>query len=535
MKRFLRLSAAIFLCSFFTTTFAQQRYEDEIFTDSEVVVWADSMYAINWNSYVPASLGGPQLVPLRMDIYQPDPNVDTETQRPVIIYLHTGSFLPEGIASPMGGKADSAAVEFCRRFARRGYVAVSADYRTGWLADNTDLNLRRGTNLIAVYNAVQDAKSAVRYLRNDALNRGNNFGIDESKIALLGQQSGGYITFAYATLDKHSELVGITKFQYDANMSSGIFGDPVSIGDPYVDTTILGDWDGFGGAVSIIGTHPSGLPLVDTAQTGRNYINTPGISSDVSMVMNMGGALGDSTWLEAGDIPMVSVHVVEDFFAPYTMGMVQVPIGANFFPVVEVSGSYHAIQLANQLGNNNIFVNASFSDPITSVALNHPNNPGSYEGILPFSIPPPNAAMPFRVNSNPWDWWDPAHPLSANETNPNVKSQSLMYIDTVVNYLNPRLITVFGLPTANIDEQERLNSRLKVYPNPAQSSFTVSLDDLNSTIERIEMTDIRGVAVRSEIVNAKEYVVHSASLPAGFYLLSIHANDVVVTRKISIQ
>jgi hypothetical protein len=72
----------------------------------------------------------------------------------------------------------------------------------------------------------------------------------------------------------------------------GLFGQPVNPGDAYVDTAIIGDWDGFGGAATIIGQNPLGLPIIDTSQPGRNIENHVGASDDVLMVANMGWGTG---------------------------------------------------------------------------------------------------------------------------------------------------------------------------------------------------------------------------------------------------
>ena len=154
---------------------AQSRYLDDVFLRSDIKVTSDVVYGINFSEYAPPSIGGPQLIPLMCDVYEPDPGVDTLTDRPVVIYFHTGSFLPKGLVSPMGEKTDSAAVEICTRFAQKGYVAISATYRVGWLANSTNLDLRRGTNLLAVYNSIQDAKAAVRFVRKTEAADGNPF------------------------------------------------------------------------------------------------------------------------------------------------------------------------------------------------------------------------------------------------------------------------------------------------------------------------------------------------------------------------
>jgi hypothetical protein len=40
-----------------------------------------------------------------------------------------------------------------------GYVSIAASYRLGWLANSTNLDVRRGSNLLAVYYSIQDAKA----------------------------------------------------------------------------------------------------------------------------------------------------------------------------------------------------------------------------------------------------------------------------------------------------------------------------------------------------------------------------------------
>ena len=56
---------------------------------------------------------------LKMDVYQPDQTVDTETARPVFVFVHAGNALPPPLnGSPTGTRTDSSAVEVCKRMAR---------------------------------------------------------------------------------------------------------------------------------------------------------------------------------------------------------------------------------------------------------------------------------------------------------------------------------------------------------------------------------------------------------------------------------
>jgi len=511
---------------------AQQfRYLDDVFLESEIKVTSDVTYGINFNEYAPPSVGGPQLLPLMCDIYEPDPAVDTATDRPVIIYFHTGSFLPKGLVSPMGEKTDSAAVEICRRFAKKGYVAISATYRVGWLANSTNLDLRRGTNLLAVYKSIQDAKSAVRWVRKTVAEDSNPYGVDPDDIILVGQASGGYSVLAYATVDKYSEVANLSKFQYDQS-GTGIYGQAVAAGDPYIDTAIVGDWDGFGGQVTLTGNMtPLGLPEIDTNATGRNFINNPTYSNDVRMVLNLGGALGDSSWLEAGDPSIVSAHCRFDFFAPYYSGMVQVPVGMQFFPVVEVAGSHTAVRISNSLGNNSSLNASALMDPISVKARNNQYNTGNQDNILTFNIMPPDPTLPFQVNSNPWDFWDPADPLGANETNPNIKSQSMAYIDTVMGFFTVRIAARLNAAGRNIGitENDEL-SEIQLYPNPVTDKFKIEAGNID--ILDIEILDITGKSILKLEAENEQYEFSLSGLTNGIYVVKVRTEEGVNTQKI---
>jgi len=510
---------------------AQQRYLDEVFTNSQITVLPNVAYGYNFSQYVPATMGGPMVVPMYADVYMPDTAVDQVASRPVVIIFHTGSFLPKGLASPMGDRKDSAVVEMAKRFARRGFVAVSASYRLGWLANSTNLDLRRGTNLMAVYNAVQDAKVCVRSVRASKLALGDPYRIDPNAISLIGAGSGGYITLAYATIDNYAEVASPTKFKYQ-DPGTGIFGNTVTAGTPYVDTARVGDWNGYGGKAVISGTHPvTGLPLVDQTQPGRNIELYKGVPHNVNLVVNLGGALGDSAWLGQGDAPMVSFHSRYDFFAPYYRGMVNVPIAGAFFPVVEVAGSHTAVKMANTFGNNTVLASSSMNDAYSVKARTNVHNLGAQENIYTFNMLPPNATMPFKVNANPWDWWDPADPLSSNETNPNVKAQSLLYIDTVMAYTLPRLAKVLNAAGYSISVPEAESMKFQLTPNPTTSNALISV--FGATVVSVEVHDVLGrrVFVRDGL-SASEVELPSASWSQGAYFVRIQTDRGVRTAKL---
>ena len=153
---------------------AQVRYLDEVFTTSTVTT--DITYSQNYEVLT----GSPILVDLKMDVYEPQG--DTVSFRPLIIYLHTGSFLPRyinGLAS--GDRNDSATVAMCETWARKGYVVANIDYRLGWNPAAPDELDRKESILRAVYRAMQDTKAAVRFFRKDVATNMNQYRVDESK------------------------------------------------------------------------------------------------------------------------------------------------------------------------------------------------------------------------------------------------------------------------------------------------------------------------------------------------------------------
>ena len=313
MKKTFTLLFGLVICV--NLAWAQNRYLDEVFTTVDTT--ANVVYGVNYGilSGTPIPTGMTVVIdtlgntytepPLAMDVYEP--NGDTLTERPLVIHLHTGTFLPLiHNTSPTGSRADYATTQFCEGYAKRGYVVANIDYRLGWKASPAVSQPERATSLMmAVYRAIQDCKAAVRYFRKTYEN-GNPYGIDTSRIVLSGQGSGGWIALGYATIDKISEIQNIKFCTYDSTTQVYI---------PAVDTSVMGDWDGFGGWTST--NTPTGYPTL-------NMENHKGYSSDIDMVLNMGGGLGDLSWLEAGDVPMCGVHCPSDAIATYTTGDVSV-------------------------------------------------------------------------------------------------------------------------------------------------------------------------------------------------------------------
>lgn len=585
MKSNLLLSLA-FVAGF--NAMAQERYLEEVFAENEITVIKDITYGINVNPLFNTSLLDPayvlanaaqitqekdslltylstnpaniplsfflpysmdtttilKLTQVKMDVYMPTMSEDTETERPVVVFVHTGNFLPPVInGSPGGSKEDSSAVEFCTRWAKRGFVAVAPNYRHGWnpvAAGSAGLPARRATLLNAVYRAIHDVQFAIKGLRLDATMGSNTYGIDADKIALFGQGSGGYVALAYNTLDRQEE----------ASLPKFVFG-----GNSVIQPAIVGDINGNGGLI--------------------NLYQDNGMSSEISICVNAGGALGDISWLEAGDSPMVSFHSPYDNFAPFDTGTVIVPTTGD--DVVDVNGPNMFIAKANALGLNDVFEGEYPGDPYTARARSfygrdmedspiiNVNDPieipaDGMEGLFPMVVRDGDGNI--EPNGSPWEWWSKTDldglvaavngqtggSYNSNDihnnallTNPNMSAtQANLYIDTIMGYAIPRMVKTMQIgnwQSVNVNELYMDGSDVIVYPNPSEDVVTFSTNNPNSSIAAIEIHDIAGRMIyMNNNVNTSTEQITVSSLNAGLYISKIKlANGSELTRKFSVR
>ena len=543
------------LCA--STVVHGQRYVSEVFTNAEITITSDVIYGTNIDFLtsnftspdvpsevmqlqsavtngdpIPPAFFDPQdastavkVANMRMDIYRPDEAIDDVNNRPLVIYLHTGNALPPPLnGSPTGTRKDSSAVEVCKRMARRGYVAASVSYRLGWNPLAASEEERRASLLNAIYRAIHDVRQSVRFMKDHA-HEGNMYGICPDKIIVMGEGTGGYIALAHSTLDDPAELF-IEKFRPDP------FDPTVS----YVDTVTVGNLEGFNGMLTLY--RPNG------------YDHSTHFS------VNMGGALADISWLEEGDVPMVSFHTVFDPFAPFTEGIVIVPTTGG--PVVPVHGSNFFMEVVNQFGNNDAFANFPDGDPFTdrardlygttqthgstSVTINQ-----DVEGLFPLVTPNwPDQVPGTNEEAGPWQWWDPNSPIAQTEvapgitahmaasaSNPNMSAaKGRAYIDTIMGYLNPRLLAALDLNAACLItgmEEENTSIGVEIYPNPAQDRITINASE---AITRYSILDQQGRLIASDIANMHQIELDRGGLSSGTYFIQLETAQGRTTRKL---
>ena len=522
------------ICS--SISFGQTRYLDPVFSASDETL--NIVYAVNQSvalgetmpvatgSSTPIGLDTTTTPPtpilfnmpaLEMDIIEP--SGDTVSERPLIIYLHTGTFAPvirNGNAT--GSRTfDFATQVFCKSYAARGYVVANTDYRFGWSPTLPTEPQRASSLMKAAYRGIQDVKAAIRFLRMDYEN-GNTYGIDTSRIIICGQGTGGWIATCLNSVDKLAELQ-IPKFL-----------DAVTA-QPLLDTAIEGDWFGYGGSPT------------------NNMENHKGYSSAHDMILNMGGAIGDLSWLEAGDKPIVAVHGNLDAVARFTTGNLTTT-GVNV--VSNISGSHDVVAKANMLGNNNSIPN--LYDPYTVAAKRASNNligtadfsgdtiTASVDNLFPFNTGNPGEGAP-------WDFWDSATilqlaigafgptvgPVQANaalasslQTNPNMSmNKAMAYVDSTLGFFCPRIVNTLMLPGNSVGIID-VKMDVNIYPNPSNDFITINS---STNISLISIFNNNGVLMGQFKPNRFTYSLDLRSYAKGFYFAEISNANTTKTEK----
>jgi len=251
MRNFTLLIAIFSFAKFFAQTPCETgRYANDVFTNFTAT--SDVVFGQNnaWN--------GTSTI-LKLDFYEP--TGDTETARPLIIWVHGGSFIG-------GSKTDIDVKTWSQRFAKKGYACASIDYRLGFFPFDSANAVK------AVVRATQDLRAAIRFFYKDRQNS-DTYKIDTNRIYIGGSSAGAITALHVGYLDKECEI------------------------QDYLNASTIAS---LGGLEGVSGN--------------------PGYSTDVKAVINGCGALARYSWLEAGDIPLCSIHGTNDGTVKYNRGIV---------------------------------------------------------------------------------------------------------------------------------------------------------------------------------------------------------------------
>ena len=488
-----------------------RRYIDPVFNEVEVtnpVELAQNYSIIEW-----IKTGGTAHTvkeSLVAQIYTP--GEDTKTDRPLIIYVHTGNFFPypvNGLCS--GTLQDSSNVEIATRLAKMGYVVAVVNYRQGWNPFQQNTLTKRFSLINALYRSIQDINTYIRYFRKSVDEFNNPYGINPSQITVWGDYTGGSIALTAAYLKSFAEFHSPN--DPDKFLLPTPTGNVSMITENYTGN-IYGD-----GSISIV---DESYHILTGLQKGDTLCipNHMGYPSDFALVVNMGGALADSSWLDAGDVPLIAYHVFNDVLIPCDTYEYPIPF---ITPTMEKSGSCDLAKITNNYGNNDIFkIIPADEDPFGK------HNKSEYPGFYSFFNTPDYSSLP-------WLWAASANTTGgATGCNTN-RTTAKMYIDTIVGYFAPRACVALGLNcdfNSSVKDLSDSNVNLKMSPNPATTDISITVSD-ETPIKSFAVFDISGRIVRNyNNVNSSLVTLKRESLQNGLYLVRMQFEGGTLTKKV---
>ncbi|MDZ4821906.1 MAG: T9SS type A sorting domain-containing protein [Flavobacteriales bacterium] len=371
---------------------------------------------------------------LTLDVYRPQGDISTE--RALIIISHGGFFLG-------GDKAGADVVPFCEDFAKMGYTVASINYRLGIEVENP-LNEPYG---LTVVRAVQDLRAAIRWFRQDAEDGANQFGIDPSEIYSGGVSAGGFmaIHLAYMDEDEIPEWIDMTA----EGLEGGLEGES----------------------------------------------GNPGYPSDVNAIFSISGAIGDSAWIDAGELPACLFHGDNDQTVPFDSDTFFL---FGFVEVTELDGSNSIDQKMDQVDIEHCFeVNEGYGH------VPHQGNAAVYDTTLSIIS--------------------------------NFLSHYICDIELDCSYRE--------LEVGVGESQKRATSEVKIWPNPANDKLRVERSEIpqggvenRGGVESFCIRDISGRIVLHRKTNRNSSEIDVSNLSSGMYLFEVEfSNGKMETQKLVIE
>jgi len=445
---------------------------------------------------------------LKLDIYQP--TGDSINERPLIILVHGGSFIA-------GNKTDDNAVtDNCKAFAKMGFVTASIQYSLGF--DVFPPNPQSAAR--TVYRAARELKTAVRFFRKDAATA-NTYKINPDMVFIGGNSAGAITALHAAYLDQYSEL-------------------------------------------------PAGIDTSSLSQGNieGSFIGNAGYSSKVTGVINMAGAIGDTTWMMNNlGIPVVSAHGDADGTVPYGS---QTIVFGGVVPIMPVDGSGSIDEFTD---NHNML-----ADLLTFPGDDHcpwNSNPAKMTQVINhnrdflYPIICSNAGITapqtdFSANATTVGMGQSVYFTQNALNNPttftwNITPATHAYISSTGTY-TPNPIVTFSAPgqytvtltatnaagsdgetktsyitvydNTSIKEQDG-NATISVYPNPATDVVYVQLTQTTGTVT-YKVIDVTGKTVLSGNQAAQNglLTLDTQTLAGGVYTIQLQAAQVVKTAKV---
>lgn len=447
--------------------------------------WKDSAFSYQLQSniyYGSATNFAGTYDSLKMDIYTPQcSNGSTSSKFPVIVWIHGGSFLT-------GSKNDQTIELLCKKFAQQGYVAVSINYRLGFIADEGlwQCNFPNYGCIFATdsaewarayHRAIQDANGAIHYL----VNRKEELKIDVNNIFVGGESAGAITALGVALQEMPSERLPQTFAIADANQpNTATASCDYNVGKN-LGTTI---------------PRPDLGPIEGSIEPTTTPYTIKGVASIYGA---MPANLLESIPAGKTKPAIYSFHQPCDIIVP--IDSANVYWGLTWC----MNNGYNCYGIAN--------TNFKLYGPRAFTHWNTANNYGynlhnEFTSVsFPYSFLIGQASCADQAN-NPCHAYD----------NFQLRAQN------IANYFAPLITSTKPCDTTSVglNDLEKVLQQMKVYPNPTKDAVTISTNE-NHSIENITLLDMMGKKVFAQHLKhpEKQITLQMNSMPNGVYQIVI--------------
>jgi hypothetical protein len=212
----------------------------------------------------------------------------------------------------------------------------------------------------------------------------------------------------------------------------------------------------------------------------------PGYSSNFRGVIDICGAVKDTSWINPGDMPAMLFHGDQDGTVPYGSAIIYL---LGTYPLLGVDGSASVDVRLTNMGIEHCFETWEGQDHVPEVG-----NAAYYDSCLVMT-------RNFLVHYVCGDALD-------------------------CSYSNP----------VGVNELRALPSILSVYPNPANSSFTIDAARLTGDDYSVDLYSSTGQLVWSRSLPADGKIhVNSEELSSGIYMVNVHNAEVHYSRTVIVE
>lgn len=490
---------------------AQVRYVDEVFLDEEITIHENVFYSTNislrYDTTVQMIISFPE--DLYMDVYLPDPNIDSVRNRPVVVVPHSELIARYNVTC-FGAKEDLATQTLAKRLARMGYVAVAPQLRMGWNPLEPDQHAFTVSFTNAIIRQVIDIRNCTRYLRYQAAEEENPYGIDTEKFVLWGSNRSGNTTLFAAFYNTEDEFLTPPYFYENESWGGYIpsyFGNTLGTEKGY---DIFLD--------SLISNLPS--PHAE-------------YSSRFQLAVFNGGITYDTSFISPDDPPGIFFIASNNRETTQfeTNGYVVI-LPVPRYPFSSYTNLVFTSKRINQLGITNAWNNIEFSNPIANQRLIYPPDPslGPMEGLYGFEGHP--------QNEFPWAYWDTTE---CYQINPQLiedidslffgtyADNGIAILDTMIQYVAPRACITLGLDCEGIMTSTSTTNRelpfpeIKIYPNPTKGKFNLAVNIQEDF--KVELFSSSGILLKQYPTPRRSEVLDLSGYPPGMYFIRLQSKN----------